>query len=106
MIVALEKCKLIEQELTATAGASEELKQQIAILKESIRAMEGLIALQKQKEEMYQNMLEMDKALMAAKDKSCREQIKAAKPTFFQELGKYSAGGVAGAIIVGVLLLL
>jgi hypothetical protein len=106
MIVYIEQCKILEQEAAAQESGNAELQKQIEILKNTIKAMEELLALEKQKEEMYKSMIETQNTLMVSKDKICQQQIKEAKPTFFQELGKYSIGTVVGAIIVGIIILL
>jgi flagellar capping protein FliD len=106
MIVYLEQCKISESQLAAYEKGNAELQLQIETLKNTIKAMDELVKLQKEKEDTYKNLLEMERTMAKAKDKACQEQIEAAEPTFLQEVGKYSTGGIIGAIIVGIIILL
>jgi hypothetical protein len=79
MVVALEQAKFTEEQLAASNGQSAELIQQ---------------------KEMSTKMGEMQ-------DKACKEQIKAATPTFMQRLQQnFLAGGIGAAIAAVVILLL
>jgi hypothetical protein len=99
MVVALEKAKIAEQQLEVSASTNAELLQQKEILKETIRLREDQIT-------VYKNMVEMQNTLSATKDKVCEERVKAATPTFMDNMGKYAIGGGVGAVLLGLALLL
>lgn len=99
-MVALEQAKLTEEQLVAQAGENAELQIQVEILQGTIKLMQEQIA-------VYRNMSEMNQKMSDMKDKVCEEQVKAAKPTFGQNMTKYLAGfGAGGAFVVVLLLLL
>ena len=97
--MALEQAKIAEQQLTVQAGGNAELQQQVEILKETIKLYEEQISL-------YKNMVDIHSKISDAKDKACTEQIKAATPTFMENLGKYTVGGGVGAVLLGLALIL
>jgi hypothetical protein len=99
MLVALEKAKLSEQQLSVQANANAELQMQLEILRDTIKLYEEQIA-------VYKSMADMNNRMGDMKDKACADQVKAATPTFIDNLGKYSVGGVIGAIITVVIMLL
>jgi hypothetical protein len=99
MVVALEKAKLADQQLVVAAGGNNELQQQVDILKETVKLMNDQIV-------AYKNMDEMKTKMSAAKDELHAQELKAATPTFMQNAGKYAIGGVGGAILMGLAILL
>ncbi len=99
MVVALEQAKIAEAQLSTQAGGNAELQNQVDILRGTIRLYEDQIA-------VYRNMAEMSQKMSDMKDKACQEQIKAATPTFTQNIGKYFTGAGIGAILTGIVILL
>jgi len=89
----------MEQQLTIQAGGNEELQRQLVILQSTIKLYEEQIS-------VYKTMIEMVKTLQEVKDQTCKEQIKAATPTFWDNLQKYFVGVGIGGILVGVILIL
>jgi len=96
MVVALEQKDYCEQQLTVQLGSNAELQQQKDILLETAKLKDEQLII-------YKNMVEMQNKLSEAKDKLHADELKAAKPTFMQELGKYAIGAAGGA---GLLLLI
>jgi uncharacterized protein YlxW (UPF0749 family) len=92
MIVTIERANICEQQLTATSESNAELQRQVDLKEETIR-------LQAEQITLYKSMDEMKATISAAKDTVCKEQIKAASPTFWQNMGKYATGGVIGAVL-------
>jgi hypothetical protein len=95
MVVALEQAKITEQQLTIQAQGNVELQGQIDIFRGTIKLYEEQIII-------YKNMVDMNAKIGEAKDKACQEQIKAASPTFMQNIGKYFTGVGIGAILMGI----
>jgi hypothetical protein len=98
MVVALERAKISEQQLEVSAGTNAELLQQKEILKETVRLREEQIA-------AYKNLGEIQSTISVAKDKVCEERVKAATPTFWDNLQKYLVGGGVGAALLGLALI-
>jgi hypothetical protein len=100
MIVVIEQCPMCEQQVSALTTANAELQRHLDL-------KEGTIKLQKEQIAIQENMIEMLKRTDAAKDKLHAEELKAAKPTFFQTLGQVAAGFAVGVVVaIGVVLLL
>lgn len=99
MVVALEQAKIAEQQLSVQAGSNTELQAQVDILKGTIKLLEDQIAIHK-------SMSETLKAMGDTKDKLCAEQIKAATPTFMDNVKTYTFGAGIGAALLGVILIL
>lgn len=99
MVVALEQAKITEQQLTIAAKENTELQAQADILKGTVKLLEDQAAI-------YKSMADMNQKMSDMKDKACVEQVKAAKPTFTQNLGKYFTGMVGGAGLLGLALIL
>jgi len=99
MLVALEKAKLSEQQLSVQANANTELQMQLEILRGTIKLYEEQIV-------VYKNMADMNNKMGDIKDKACADQVKAATPTFIDNLVKYVAGAGVGAGLLGVILIL
>ena len=99
MVVRLEQAKIAEEQLTNQAGINTELQGQLAILRDTIKLYEDQIS-------TYKNLRAMDQSMSDAKDKACAAEVKAAKPSFMQDLGKYSTGGIIGAVLAAVAMLL
>lgn len=106
MIVYIERARITEKQLTECGSGTIELQQQLTILKESIKLMEERTQLMKDKEKVQFDMMEMERKLFETKEKVYKQQIENAEPSFFEEVGKYTTGGVLGAAIVGLILLL
>lgn len=99
IVVALEQAKIAEGQIEALNGSSSELIQQKEILQGTIRLLQDQIA-------TYKSMSEMNQKMGDMKDKACQEQIKAAAPTFMDNLTKYLSGAGIGAILTAVVILL
>jgi hypothetical protein len=100
MVVALEQAKFSEEQLGALNTASVELIQQKEILQGTIQLLYDQI-------NTYKSMQEMSTKMGEMQDKACKEQIKAATPTFMQRLQQnFLAGGIGAAIAAVVILLL
>lgn len=99
ILIALDQAKICEQQLLIAADKDAESQKQLEILRSTIKLYEEQI-------EAFKNLRTMDEAISIQKDKACREEIKAAKPTFMRDMGKYSTGAVVGAGLFGLLLLL
>ncbi len=72
---------------------------QVDILKGTIKLMQDQI-------EVYKSMGETMKAMGETKDKLCAEQIKAATPTFWDNVKSNVLAGGVGAALLGVILVL
>lgn len=99
MVVALEQARITEEQLAAQADGNAELQTQVNILRETIKLMEDQIV-------VYKNMAEMNAKMSDMKDKACIEQVKAAKPTFMQNMTKYLTGAGVTAILGGLAIIL
>ena len=68
------------------------------LLKDNLQTSEQIIV-------NYQKIVESQKQIQGIKDKQCQEDIKKAKPGFFQKLGWFGTGSLTGAIltIIGIL---
>lgn len=99
MVVALEQAKITEQQLSAQSSGSLELQTQIDILRQTISLYQEQII-------VYKNMAEMNSKMTEMKDKACVEQIKAATPTFMDNIQKYLTGVGIGGILAGIAILL
>ena len=98
MVVALEQARISDSQLEAFNGSSQELIQQKEILQGTIKLLQDQIA-------TYKSMQEMTAKMDDMKDKACAEQVKAATPTFTQNMGKYSTGAIVGAILTALAIL-
>lgn len=97
--MALEQAKLSDSQLEALNGSSQELIQQKEILQGTIKLLQDQIA-------TYKSMSEMTAKMDDMKDAACKEQVKAATPTFMQKLqSNFLAGGI-GAVLTAVVILL
>lgn len=99
MVVELERAKIMEQQLSTQSSGNLELQNQIDILKTTINLYQEQIT-------VYKNMQEMNQKMSEMKDKACTEQIKAATPTFFDNMQKYLTGVGVGGILAGIAILL
>lgn len=99
MVVALEQARFTEQQLAVMVDGNAELQRQLDIVKETVKLLEDQIS-------AYKNYQDTLKSLSEAKDQACKEQIKAATPTFWQNLQKYFVGVGIGGLLVGIGVLL
>ena len=99
MVVALEQAKFTEQQLTVMIEENGELQKQLDIVKATVKLLEDQIA-------AYKTYRDTIKSLSDAKDEACKAEIKAATPTFWQNLQKYVTGGAIGGVLVGIAVLL
>lgn len=95
MVVALEQARFTEQQLTVMVESNGELQKQLDIVKATVKLLENQIA-------AYKTFQDTLKSLGEAKDKACQEEIKAARPTFWQNLQKYFVGMGIGGLLVGI----
>ena len=95
MVVALEQAKITEQQLSTKLEGNTELQNQIDILRNTIKLYEEQII-------VYNNMTEMNKRMGELKDKACADQVKAATPTFMDNMKKYLVGMGIGGLLVGI----
>jgi hypothetical protein len=98
MVVALEKAKITEQQLSVQAGSNTELQNQLDILRNTIKLYEDQIA-------VYKNMQDMNAKMGDMKDKACQEQIKAATPTFMDKLKSDVLAGGVGAVLAVIVII-
>ena len=113
MLVAVEQRAQLVQMVAAGEGRIEELNKQIKWKDEEIAHLEEIIRLQDEKiqlyvdkEKVYQEKDKTNQLMSDMKDKACIEQVKAAKPTFGQNMTKYLTGFGAGGVFIGILLLI
>ncbi len=99
MVVALDQAKIAEQQLVVAVGSEAELLQQKEILAGTVKLLQDQIAI-------YKNMQEMQAKFSDAKDKACDAAVKAATPTFWDNMTKYLVGGGIGAVLAVVAILL
>lgn len=99
MVVALEQAKIAEQQLSVAAGSNAELQQQAEILRGTIKLMQDQL-------NVYKNMVEMQNKMSEAKDKLFEEQLKAAKPSFMDNVKTNVLAGGVGAVLAVVAILL
>ena len=97
--MALEQARYTEQQLTVVVDGNAELQKQLDISRATVKLLEDQIAAYK----TYQDTL---KSLGEAKDKACQEEIKAATPTFWDNIQKYFVGAGIGGLLVGIGVLL
>ena len=98
--MALEQRNYCEQQLVVKNDAEAELKKQIAIKSDTIKLLEEQIGI-------YKNLVDMQKKMDATKDKLHADELKAAKPTFMDNLGKIGIGiGIGIVVTIGVVLIL
>jgi hypothetical protein len=98
IVVALERAKISESQLDVAAAGNAELLQQKEILKGTVKLLEDQLAI-------YKSMIEMQEKAGTIKDKLCDERVKAATPTFWENMAKYLVGGGVGAALLGVMLI-
>ncbi len=120
MLVLIEQRNQIEQLIASGEGRIEELNKQLVWKDEEILHLQEIIKLKDEKiqlyiekdavrqdtEKMYQNKEKTMQTLYDAKDKAYEERIKAATPTFMDNMTKYVTGVGIGGILAGIVLLL
>lgn len=121
MLVALEQRATLVQMMENGEGSQGELRKQLAWKDEEIAHIEEISKLKdekiqlyqereklyQEKEKVYQEKDKTNQSLSDMKDKACTEQIKAATPTFMDNMTKYFTGaGVGGALAVIAIILL
>ena len=99
MVVELERNALLKEQLVLQEQMTRELSQQVDSLKEIVR-------LQKEQLEASNNMIESQKKLAEAQEANCRQMIKAAKPTFLDNVKSNVLAGGVGAVLAVVAILL
>ena len=101
----MEQAKITEQQLSVAGDKDANLRQQTEILRGTIKLYEEQIAAYKDQTVIFKNMIDMQNKMSDMKDKACEAQVKAATPTFWDNMTKYIVGAAGGAGILGVLLL-
>ena len=100
MVMALEQRNYCEQQLLVKNDAEAELQKQLDIKTGTIKLLEEQIVI-------YKSMVEMQNKLSETKDKLHADELKAAKPTFWDNLGKIGIGiGIGMVLTIGVVLVL
>jgi hypothetical protein len=100
ILVTLEQGGFTDQQLPVCLAEKDEIQQQKAILIETLR-------LKDEQNVILKNLVETQKKVSEAKDTLHAAELKAAKPTFWDNLGKIGIGiGVGIVLTVGVVLLL
>jgi len=99
MVVALEQAKITEKQLSIQLAGNTELQVQLDSLRSVIKLYEEQII-------VYKNMVETNDKISKMKDNACNELIKAAKPTFMDNVKKYLVGAGIGGLLVGAAILL
>lgn len=87
--ISIEKDGLIS-DLTEQNGL---LAKNNGLLKDNLQTSEQIII-------NYQKIVESQKQIQGIKDQQCQEEIKKAKPGFFQKLGWFGTGTLTGAVLV------
>ena len=107
LLIAVEQRTSLVQMIVAGEGRIDELNKQIGWKDEEIAHLKEIGQLKDEKIQLYQDKekvyLEKDKtnqSLSDMKDKACIDQVKAAKPTFMQNMGKYFFRAGIGGILV------
>ena len=99
MVVELERNALLKEQLVLQEQMTRELSQQVDSLKEIVR-------LQKEQIDASNNMIESQKKMAEAQDANCRQLLKAAKPTFLDNVKSNVLAGGVGAVLAVVAILL
>lgn len=99
MVVALERAKILEQQVAVSQGGNAELQQQIDILKGTVQLLEDQVRI-------YRNMAAMQEQMATVKERLCDEEIKAARPTLMHQVGTHGVAFGLGAILAGLFVLL
>ena len=99
MVVELERNALLKEQLVLQEQMTRELSQQVESLKEIVR-------LQKEQIEASTNMIESQKKLAEAQDANCQQLVKAAKPTFMENVKSNVLAGGVGAVLAVVAIIL
>jgi hypothetical protein len=98
LLAIVEEKGFLEQEVTYLRAGTEESQRTIALLEERIKSKDDIIALLKE-------MLAKEKEFDDRKDALHEAQLKAATPTFAENLQKYLVGGGVGAALLGLVIL-
>jgi hypothetical protein len=106
ILVKLEQAKYAEQQLAIASEKDANLRQQADILKGTIKLYEEQITAYKDQAVIFKNMIDMQNKMSDMKDKACDDRVKAATPTFWQNMSKYITGMAGGAGALGILLLI
>jgi TolA-binding protein len=106
MLIALEQKVYLEKEIAIGDARVAELEEQLKLVNAKIVLLQDIIDLQNAKIELYKSKEEVKDKLDAEKDKLHQQELKAAKPSFMDEVRKYATGAVGGAALLGLALLL
>lgn len=96
MVVEIEKCRLIQQEVDLLKQKNDELERQIVLLKEINTIQEKQIQTLKKATETYQDLLK-------TQGEAYEKQLKQAKPDIWQEITR-AAAFVGVGLLLGLLL--
>jgi len=96
MVVEIEKCRLIQQQVILLKQKNDELERQIVLYKEINNIQEQQIQTLKKATETYQNLLK-------AQGEAYEKQIKQARPDMWDEIKK-GAAFVGLGLLIGLLL--
>ncbi len=95
MLVTLEKAQVCEEQITAYGNSNAELQTQINLLKENVKLLQDQAAI-------YKSMVDMKDRFADTQAKICEQQIKAATPSFWDNMQKYFVGVGIGAVLAGI----
>jgi hypothetical protein len=97
IVVELEKSKIIEQENALLEQGSQELERQVGLLKQIIELKDKQLQVEDQALTRYVDLIKQQQQI-------CDEEIKRAKPSFFEKVGNIATGAIIG-IIIGIFVL-
>lgn len=113
MLVAVEQRAQLVQMIAAGEGRIDELTKQlgwkdeeIAHLQEINQLKDEKIQIYVDKEKLYKDKEKTMQSFSDMKDKAYEEQLKQAKPTFWDNLSKYLTGAGAGAALTALAVIL
>lgn len=98
ILIRLEQCEIADKQLEACIAEKEEVIRQKGILLEETRLQE------EQKTEL-RGIIELQKKVAAEQEKIHEEEMKAVKPTFFENLQKIGVGFGLGVVLTVVAIL-
>lgn len=97
IVVELEKSRIIEQENTLLEQGNQELEKQLGLLKQIIELKDKQLQVEDQALTRYADLIKQQQQI-------CDEEIRRAKPSFFEKVGNIATGAIVG-IIIGMFIL-
>jgi hypothetical protein len=99
MVMELERTANLGKQVGLLEQGTAEMQAQLDILKETVR-------IQKEQVDMATAALEAQKKLAEAQDANCQQLLKAAKPTFLDDVKSNVLAGGVGAVLAAMVILL